>query len=145
VTERELDRRVARRLAMFRYHEEGHSVAQTCRRYGVARETYYEWQRRYRALGLEGLRDRSTRPHHCPFAISEEAIDKIVYLRQNYHFGPYKLSMYLKRYHQLEISVSGVWRVLRRRNLNRLPSSQRYKRHKERWRLYEKPQPGQCL
>jgi len=93
VTERELDRRVARRLAIFRYHEEGHSVAMTCRRYGIARETYYKWQRRYLALGQEGLRDQSTRPHHCPFAISEEAIDKIVYLRQNYHFGPYKLGM----------------------------------------------------
>ena len=129
VTERELDRRVARRLAIFRYHEEGHSVALTCRRYGIARETYDKWQRRYRALGVEGLRDRSTRPHRCPFAISQEAIDKIIYLRQNYHFGPLKLSMYLKRYHQLEISVSGVWRVLRRLHLNRLPSSQRYKPH----------------
>lgn len=145
MTERELDRRVARRLAIFRYHEDGHSVALTCRRYGIARETYYKWQRRYRALGVEGLRDRSTKPYHCPFAISPEAIDKIIYLRQNYHFGPLKLSMYLKRHHQLEISVSGVWRVLRRHHLNRLPSSQRYKPHKERWKLYEKPQPGQCL
>jgi len=145
VTERELDRRVARRLAILRYHEEGHSVVLTCRRYGIARETYYEWQRRYLALGLEGLRDRSTRPHRCPFAISQEAIDKIIYLRQNYHFGPHKLGMYLKRYHQLEISVSGIWRVLRRHNLSRLPQSQRYKPHKERWKLYEKPRPGQCL
>lgn len=53
--------------------------------------------------------------------------------------------MYLKRYHQLEISVSGVWRVLRRHHLNRLPTSQRHKPHKERWRLDEKPQPGLCL
>lgn len=143
VTQRELqlDRRVARRLAIFRYHEEGHSVALTCRRYGIARETDHKWQRRYRALGVEGLRDRSTKPHHCTFAISEEAIDKIIYLRQNYHFGRYKLSMHLKRYHQLEISISGVWGVLRRHQLNRLPSSQRYKPHKERWKLDEKPNP----
>ena len=26
--------------------------------------------------------------------------------------------------------------------MSRLPASQRYKRHKERWNLYEKPQPG---
>jgi hypothetical protein len=29
--------------------------------------------------------------------------------------------------------------------MSRLPTSQRYKRHKERWKRYEKPQPGQCL
>lgn len=64
-------------------------------------------------------------PQHCPFAISQEAIDKIIYLRQNYHFGPYKLSMYLKRFHQLELSISGVWRVLQRHRLNRQPTSRR--------------------
>lgn len=29
--------------------------------------------------------------------------------------------------------------------MSRLPSSQRYKRHKERWKRYEKPQPGHSL
>ncbi len=37
--------------------------------------------------------------------------------------------MYLKRYHDIEISNSGVWRILKRLDLNRLPASQRYKRH----------------
>lgn len=50
--------------------------------------------------------------------------------------------MYLKRYHDVTISPSGVWRILKRLGMNRLPSSQRYKRHAERWKRYEKPQPG---
>jgi transposase InsO family protein len=50
--------------------------------------------------------------------------------------------MYLKRYHQVQISNSGVWRILKRLELNRLPASQRYKRHDRRWRRYEKPLPG---
>ena len=50
--------------------------------------------------------------------------------------------MYLKRYHDIEISPSGVWRILKRLDMNRLPASQRYKRHKDRWKRYEKPLPG---
>ncbi len=38
--------------------------------------------------------------------------------------------MYLRRYHDLEISPSGVWRILKRLDMNRLLASQRYKRHK---------------
>ena len=50
--------------------------------------------------------------------------------------------MYLKRYHDVTISPSGVWRILKRLELNRLPASQRYKRHERRWKRYEKPLPG---
>jgi transposase InsO family protein len=35
-----------------------------------------------------------------------------------------------------------VWRILKRLDLNRLPTSQRYKRHDKRWKRYEKPLPG---
>ena len=42
----------------------------------------------------------------------------------------------------MQISNSGVWRILKRLELNRLPASQRYKRHDRRWKRYEKPLPG---
>jgi transposase InsO family protein len=50
--------------------------------------------------------------------------------------------MYLARYHEVTISTSGVWRILKRLDMNRLPSSQRHKPHAKRWQRYEKPQPG---
>ena len=40
--------------------------------------------------------------------------------------------MYLKRYHDLTMSPSGIWRILRRLGLSRLPASQRYRRYRER-------------
>jgi hypothetical protein len=40
------------------------------------------------------------------------------------------------------ISNSGVWRILKRVELNRLPASQRYQRRDRRWKRYEKPLPG---
>ena len=69
-------------------------------------------------------------------------VGKILYLRQNYHFGPAKIAMYLKRYHDVSVSNSGVWRILKRLDMNRLPASQRYKRHDKRWKRYEKQLPG---
>ncbi|MEA2506707.1 MAG: hypothetical protein QOH48_1325, partial [Actinomycetota bacterium] len=112
------------------------------RYYGISRQTYYSWFRRYEEFGLAGLRDRSKRPLVSPWATPSEVVAKIIYLRSNYHFGPYKIQMYLKRYHDITISVSGIWRILKRLDMNRLPTSQRYKRHQARWKRYEKPQPG---
>ena len=83
----------------------------------MSRQVYYTWLRRYRAEGLEGLRDRSHRPKTCPHATDTDVVEKILHLGQNYHFGPTKISMYLKRYHDVAISPSGVWRILKRLGL----------------------------
>jgi transposase-like protein len=57
------------------------NVAQTCRYYGIGRQTFYVWLRRYEEKGAEGLRDMSRRPHHSPNATSAEVVGKIIYLR----------------------------------------------------------------
>ena len=38
------------------------NVSLTCRYFGITRQAYYTWLRRYEQGGLEGLRDRSGRP-----------------------------------------------------------------------------------
>jgi transposase-like protein len=143
VTEQELIRRAKRRLAILRHAEESTgNLALTCRYYGISRQVFDKWRRRYDQHGLDGLRDRSHGPRVCPNATRTEVVGKIIYLRQHYHVGPAKIAMYLRRYHDIQISHSGVWRVLNRLDLNRLPASQRYKRHDRRWQRYEKPLPG---
>jgi transposase InsO family protein len=137
--EREQQRKVRHRLAMLRHAEEvTGNVAATCRYYGISRQCFYKWFRRYEELGEDGLRDGSSAPLRSPNQTKAEVVGKIIYLRSNYHFGPQKIAMYLKRYHDIEISPSGVWRILKRLDINRLPASQRYKRHKDRWKRYEK-------
>ena len=143
MTEKELARAAAHRLAIIRHAQEvTGNVSMTCRYFGITRQAFYKWLRRYEEQGLDGLRDRSRRPHVMPNATKPEVVGKIVYLRQHYHFGPHKISMYLKRYHDVQISHSGVWRILKRLNMSRLPASQRYRRHVDRWKRYEKPLPG---
>ena len=38
-----------------------------CKRYGVSRKTYYKWNNRYKQKGIEGLSDRSRRPHNIKY------------------------------------------------------------------------------
>jgi transposase InsO family protein len=121
------------------------NVARTCRHFGISRQAYYRWKRRYEAHGEAGLVDRSSRPTRSPHATPPEVVSKVLYLRQTYHFGPGKIADYLKRFHQLSLAVSSVHRLLVRHGMNRLPSSQKYRSHAKRWHRYEKPQPGHRL
>jgi transposase len=143
MTEQEQHRKIRHRLAVLRHAAEvTGNVAATCRYYGISRPTFYKWLHRYEEFGEEGLRDGSRRPRSCPHETPGEVVGKIIYLRQHYHFGPLKISMYLRRYHDIAVGHSGVWRILKRLDMNRLPASQRYKRHDRRWQRYEKPLPG---
>ncbi|WP_374991256.1 helix-turn-helix domain-containing protein [Streptomyces sp. LHD-70] len=65
----------------------------SCRYFGISRQAYYGWYRRYQAEGIDGLRTRSKAPKHSPNATHVEVVGKIIYLRQNYHFGPEKIAL----------------------------------------------------
>ncbi len=144
--EKEIDRLQMWRLGIIRHAQEvTKNVAKTCRYYGISRSAFYKWLEKYQAEGEEGLRDKSRRPHNSPKATKMEVVAKIIYLRENYHFGPFKIQMYLSRYHDIKITKSGIWRILKRLNMNLLSSNCRYRRHEDRWKRYEKPQPGHRL
>ncbi|MDX2468799.1 MAG: leucine zipper domain-containing protein [Acidimicrobiia bacterium] len=77
-------RLVRHRLSALQHASEVTSnVAQTCRYCGISRQTFYKWLRRYEEQGVEGLRDRSSRPHNSPNVTSAEVVGKIMYLRQH--------------------------------------------------------------
>ena len=57
-SEKDLIRRANRRLAVLQHAEEvSGNVAATCRYYGISRNVFYRWKRRYEDGGLEGLKD----------------------------------------------------------------------------------------
>jgi transposase InsO family protein len=121
------------------------TVAHTCRHFGISRKTYYKWLRRFQSHGEAGLGDRSRAPQRCPRATPPEVVSKIVYLRQQYHFGAGRIAAYLQRFHQVAVARSTVHRLLDARGLGRLPANQRRGGQRQRWQRYEKPQPGHRL
>ncbi|MEV3927310.1 helix-turn-helix domain-containing protein [Actinomadura coerulea] len=87
--QQQLDRQAQRSVAVLRHAEEiTGNVSKTCRYYGISRNCFYKWQRRYQEEGIDGLRDRPSGPHHSRTATETDIVNKIVYLRRNYHFGP---------------------------------------------------------
>lgn len=74
------------------------SVAELCRRYGVSRKTGYKWIRRYRAEGLDGIRERSSRPHTCPHKTNQDWETRIITERVKHSsWGPKKIRELLFR------------------------------------------------
>lgn len=125
--------------------ESPRNVARTCRHFGISRPTFYKWQRRYDEHGAAGLCDRSRAPHRSPRATSPDVVRKILYLRQQYHFGAGRIRDYLKRFHTVSIAQSSVHRILGKHGMHRLPANQKHRPHAQRWQRYEKPQPGHRL
>lgn len=68
------------------------SMAELCRRFGVSRKTGYKWLARYRAAGVDGLKDharaRRTQAHQTP-AATEEAL--VALKGRHPTWGPKKL------------------------------------------------------
>lgn len=74
------------------------NIAELCRRYGVSRKTGYKWIRRYRAKGLEGIGERSSRPHGCPHKTGQEWEERIIVERLKHcSWGPKKIRELLFR------------------------------------------------
>ena len=121
------------------------NVSRTCRYFGISRKTFYKWKARYEELGEAGLCDRSRAPRHSPRSTPANVVRKILYLRQRYHFGPGRISGYLQRYHEISIAASSVHRILCKHGVNRLPANQKHRPHRQRWKRYEKRQPGHRL
>jgi hypothetical protein len=72
-------------------------------------------------------------------------VSKILYLRQQYHFGAGRIADYLRRFHQVAIARSSVHRILVKHGMGRLPANQKHQPHHKRWRRYEKARPGHRL
>jgi hypothetical protein len=73
-------------------------MVELCERYGVSRKTGYKWVERYEREGVDGLRERSRAPHHCPHRIAPDVAAAICAgRRQHPSWGPEKILHWLKR------------------------------------------------
>src|SRR5437868_5783192 len=89
------------RVRMLSDYDQRHwSVAELCRRYGVSRDTFYEWRTRRDSGGPQWFMDRSHAPHCCPHRTDPALAESIVSLRRRFpHLGPRKLLALLQRRH----------------------------------------------
>ena len=114
---------VLRKKRVLEYAEATGNVLKTCRHFGVSRSNFYLWRAAYLRQGDAGLVNKKPIPRSHPNQTPAEVVEKVLYLRQNYHLGPIRIVWYLRRYHDITISDAGVYRVLQRDgySLARLP------------------------
>jgi transposase InsO family protein len=98
---------------------DGWPVATVAEQLGISRATGYKWVRRYRADGLAGIEDRSSRPHRSPRRSSAEVTAAIIRARARRRYGPERLAPLTGH------PRSTIYGILRRAGLNRLHDSDR--------------------
>ena len=133
-------REIRRKLRILEHAEASGDVSKTCRYFGVGRASFYRWRHALRTRGEAGLANKRSVPHNHPNKTPTEVAEKVLHLRRKYHLGPQRIVWYLERYHGLRISDAGVYRILKRNGLNRLPRGTRVRKvHTKR---YNKQVPG---
>jgi putative transposase len=92
---------VNERLRFVAQAQEGlYAFAELCERYGVSRQTGYATLNRYSEMGLDGLKDRSHAPRHCPHRIPEKIQHLLLASRRSHPtWGPRKILEWLRPRH----------------------------------------------
>ncbi|MDR4512365.1 MAG: helix-turn-helix domain-containing protein [Nitrososphaeraceae archaeon] len=75
-----------------------------CIRYQISRKIYYKWKNRYLKYGIEGLHDKSTKPHNIqPGKVTKEIEQEILNLRTTKRFGCNRIKIRLKRLKEVSL------------------------------------------
>lgn len=109
----ELSREARARLAWMDFYRETGNAALTCRHFGISRQTFYRWQRRYDPMDLTSLESASHRPRRCRRPTWSSPLEgKVLKLRGEYpRWGKDKLAVLLRR-EGVTVSTSMVGRIL---------------------------------
>ena len=101
------------------------SVSKLSRQYGVSRQTGYKWVKRYQAAGsIEGLKDKSRRPHHSPRRTSGEAEQRVLAVRDEKGWGADKIQ-YVVAKAGVTLPAITIHRILKRHGRIKLESKAR--------------------
>ena len=93
--------------------EEGLTKAVAAVRFNTTAKTVAKWVERFRAEGVDGLRDRSSRPLSLPSQTPPATCAAVEVLRRQRHTGKQIAA-------EVGVSAATVSRILRRLGLNRM-------------------------
>jgi transposase InsO family protein len=114
--------------------EAGLKKAATAVQFNTTAKTVAKWVERFRAEGVDGLRDRSSRPHSLPSQTVPATCATVEALRRQRYTGKQIAA-------ETGVSPATVSRILRRLGLNRLSALE----PAEPVRRYERERPGELI
>lgn len=98
-------------------------------------------ERQLESSGPEALINSKPCPQNPKIRIPSEIEEKILHIRREFGLGQLRISWYLERHHGIKVSPDGVYGVLKRHGVNRLPPGSP-KRSPSTYKRYEKQVPG---
>jgi transposase InsO family protein len=121
--------------------DEGWPLRRAAERFQVSVTTAQRWAKRYRAEGVAGMADRSSRPHRSPRQTPRRLVNQIIGLRRERGWGPARIGP------ALGMPASTVHKILRRQHMPRLTEVDLATRSELRRRIrrYEHPAPGDLV
>jgi transposase InsO family protein len=106
-----------------------------CQEYGISAKTGYKWKERFLREGMEGMEERSRRPHGHAEQLAEERVCEMVRLKLAHKdWGPRKIRELYRRRHGEAASESSFKRVLEKAGLTQ--KRRRRRRASEGGRLW---------
>ena len=119
----------------------GKSISDVCIAFGISRETWYKWKRRYDAYGVDGLKNQSRKPHNIKNLKVTEELEKLVLeLRLNNRFGPMRIRFRLKRKYGVSLGTKTIYNLLKRHKLNVLAV-----KLKRKYKRFEMKHPNELV
>src|SRR5262245_29591910 len=97
----------------------GTNIRELCRRFQVSAKTFYKWQKRSKAEGQKGLKNRSRRPHRSPARTETDVESRILSVRSAHpSWGARKIRRVLINRGEEELPTnSTVHRILKRNGI----------------------------
>src|SRR5215207_1401657 len=118
--------------------ERGWSIEATAERFQVDAKTVRKWRDRFLAEGLEGLKDRSSRPRRSPMRTPRRCRRAVVRLRKKHRWGADHIA------HETGLAASTVQSILNAAGLGRLDRGDRAT-NREPVRRYQRDLPGELI
>jgi transposase InsO family protein len=100
-------------------YQQGHTVAQTCRYFGISPKTFHKWRKRYNPHRLASLEDLLKRPKQTRrWEVTREEERRVLLLRtQHIRYGKMKLQAIYQTIYDERISSWKIQRVIEKHQL----------------------------
>ena len=113
--------------------------SELCRRFQITRQTGYKWLARHKAEGINGLADRSRRPHHSPARSAGHIEARVIELRRQHGWGGRKIARRLRDLGETQIPAPAtITEILRRHGL----IDEHASRQRQHWQRFEHEHPN---
>jgi transposase InsO family protein len=113
--------------------------SELCGRFQITRQTGYKWLARHKAEGINGLADRSRRPHHSPTRSAGHIEARVIELRRQHGWGGRKIARRLRDLGETQIPAPAtITEILRRHGL----IDEHASRQRQHWQRFEHEHPN---